>query len=343
MSFDDNPRDDEPMTKEEYELWEREQAMKRRSLSSGSTRLPIVPTEAPLDDGTAADTSRSEIEYLPPGRGWMIALLVVLLVLVFVGMVGAVLMFSRHAGGGRGPGSFKERGRGLGIPKEAVMGNHGVDWTLGDAKMLEAGVAQRILKRVGEYAEVDEMAARDRDWYFIAVNSGLRLSEVGHIEKADVLPNRLLCARRKKRHLQPAPIEVSPAVMEVLRRRAALVDAGPIFPGRAKPCIIHRSKVDKQTKVRSTWDEQVCVGGHASLRSIQRRWRLLLEELQVYMYGRGIHTLRHAAITNVYTMTKDLRLAQVFAGHESSKTTEVYAHVVDMQSTLAKLPVISGD
>jgi integrase len=223
------------------------------------------------------------------------------------------------------------------------MSGNRIDWTLADAKLLAPSDPHNILARVKQYAEFCPMAARDYDWYFTALHTGLRLSEVGHIEKADILPNRLIVARRKKRHLQPAPIEVMPAVMEVLRRRAAMVESGYIFPGRSKPCEIHRSRTDKDTKVRTQWTEQVCVGGHASLRSIQRRWRLLVEELGIYMYGRGIHTLRHTAITNIYTMTHDLRKAQVFAGHESSKTTEIYAHVVDMQETLAEMPVITGD
>ena len=37
-------------------------------------------------------------EYAPPGRAWRIALLLALFALVFVGMVGAVLMFTRHGG-----------------------------------------------------------------------------------------------------------------------------------------------------------------------------------------------------------------------------------------------------
>jgi hypothetical protein len=74
-----------------------------RNLRHGSAHWPAIPPEPEpqQQDGTAADTSRSAIEYSPPGRGWRITALVVLIVLVFVGMAGAVLMFSRHSGGGR--------------------------------------------------------------------------------------------------------------------------------------------------------------------------------------------------------------------------------------------------
>jgi len=215
------------------------------------------------------------------------------------------------------------------------MSGRPCDWTtLGDAKIVTPSDVQTILSRAKEAGEMDPMFHRDYEFMAIAVNTGLRLSEVAHIEKGDVLPTRLMMTRRKKRHLFPAPIEVMPAAMEILHRRADSVEEGYIFPGRCQPCIIHRSKTDKVTKVRTQSTEQVCVGGHCSLRSIQRRWRLLITELGLYKYGRGIHSLRHTAITAIYKLTKDLRKAQVFAGHSSSKITEVYAHVTDLEETL---------
>lgn len=223
------------------------------------------------------------------------------------------------------------------LMKGKQLGNRQSDWTLADAKIVTPDDVQRILSRAKEAGAFSPMMARDYDFMAIAVNSGLRLSEVAHIEKDDVLPTRLMMTRRKKRHLNPAPIEVMPVVHEILRRRAAAVESGYIFPGNAQVCIIHRSKTDKDTKVRTQWDEQVCVGGHCSLRSIQRRWRLLIEELGIYKYGRGIHSLRHTAITEVYRTTKDILKAQKFAGHSSPDITVRYSHILDMQDTLNKM------
>lgn len=39
----------------------------------------------------------------------------------------------------------------------------------------------------------------------------------------------------------------------------------------------------------------------------------------------NFHAIRHSAITSVYRKSKDLRLAQIFARHKSSTTTERYA------------------
>lgn len=149
------------------------------------------------------------------------------------------------------------------------MGAKPGDWSLHDAKIITPEEVTAILERAKQAGEMDPMFQRDYDFMMIAVNTGLRLSEVAHIEKGDILPTRLMMTRRKKRHLHPAPIEIMPAVHEILTRRASMIEEGYIFPGRCKPCIIHR-----RSKKDGPSEEQVCVGGHCSLRSIQRRPQL---------------------------------------------------------------------
>lgn len=210
------------------------------------------------------------------------------------------------------------------------------DWTLADCKVVTNDEVHRILTRAKKLSLTDDSWKRDYEWFAIAVNTGLRLSEVAHIEKGDVLDSgRLMVIRRKKKTLHPAPIEVMPDIYALIKARADAVESGWIFPGNAQPCLIHRI-----SKYKGPRTEQVCIGGHSSLRTIQRRWRILVTELGLYKYGRGIHSLRHSAITNVYALTKDLRKAQVFAGHSNSAITERYAHVTDMKETLAKLPTM---
>lgn len=220
------------------------------------------------------------------------------------------------------------------------MDRGGSDWNLSDAKLITPEQVKTILDAAKKHAEEDPSWKRDYEWFAIAVNTGLRLSEVAHIEKDDVLEARLMMTRRKKRKLKPSPIEVMPAIHAMIHARASKVESGYIFPGNAKPCVIYRQKTDKDTKIHSTWEEQVCVGGHSSLRTIQRRWRILLTELGLYQHGRGIHSLRHSAITSVYAATHDLLKAQTFAGHSSPVMTTRYAKILDMRETLAKMPTM---
>lgn len=212
----------------------------------------------------------------------------------------------------------------------------GVDWSLADSKIISTETARVILaeaKSRSVTSSEPETWANTYDWLAIAVGTGLRVSEVAHIEKDDVLPNRLMVTRRKKRHLSPAPIDVIPEVHEILKRRADAVEIGFIFPGEAQPCIIRRQSIKKGPSV-----EQVCVGGHQSLRTVQRNWRILVTDLNLYQYGRGIHSLRHTAITNVYKATKDILVAKTFAGHSNAAITERYCHLADLQDALAKVP-----
>jgi integrase len=210
------------------------------------------------------------------------------------------------------------------------------DWTLLDSKIVTPAEVSRILSGCKELGEFDRYWGEVvYDWLVIAFNTGWRVSEVAHIEKSDILPQRVLITRRKKRRLHPEPVEVMPEVYRLLKARADAVEEGFIFPGRQAPCFIQH-----QSKENGASNEQVCVGGHASIRNIQRRFRLLIEDLGLYQYGRGIHVGRHFSITEIYRLTKDLRKAQVFAGHSSSTITERYAHIVDLGDTLSKMKVM---
>ena len=148
------------------------------------------------------------------------------------------------------------------------------DWTLADSKIVTTEQVRLILARAKERAKNDPTWHRDYEWYAIAVQTDLRLSEVGHIEKDDVLASRLMVTRRKKKHLHPTPIDVMPEIHSLIKARANATESGYIFPGNAGPCIVKR-----QSKKNGPSVEQVCVGGHASFRNIQRRWRILLEEV----------------------------------------------------------------
>ena len=64
----------------------------------------------------------------------------------------------------------------------------------------------------------------------------------------------------------------------------------------------------------------------------QRRLQVIFRDWQVRagldrLYP--FHSLRHAAVTSVYRMSRDLFLAQRFARHASPLTTVIYTHPSD--------------
>lgn len=156
----------------------------------------------------------------------------------------------------------------------------------------------------------------------IGANTALRCCEVLHLKSEDIIDGQLRIVRRKKKILQAEMIDVTPALTNILVDWSQMYSDGWLFPGRAKSCFIRRSNGTA---------EQVCDGGHLSKRVIQQGWEDLIVSLGLGMPGRGIHSLRHTAITNFYTKFRDLRAAQVFAGHSSSTMTEKYARVIDMK------------
>ena len=203
-----------------------------------------------------------------------------------------------------------------------VVTTNGATWQLDTTLVPTRDQMAKVL------AIAKERNARDYVFFAICSNTGLRLSEVAHIKAEDVLDGKLRITRRKKRVLQPSILDVSDALWPIISEWAASFD-GYIFPGTARPCIIHRTRKDK-----APWDERVCPGGHVHVRTLQRAWAMVVAEAGLRKHGRGIHQTRHYFATEMYTATRDLRATQVALAHSSSSMTERYAHVVEMKEKI---------
>jgi integrase len=198
-------------------------------------------------------------------------------------------------------------------------------WSFSRAKTILPEECGRILARASE---------TDPKLYVflaIAANTGLRLCEILHLKAEDIVDDQLLVVRRKKKQLRAEMIDITPALANILRAWGQMYSDGWLFPGRVRPCVIKRS---------SGIREQVCSGGHMAKRVIQHRWEVLLSSLGLEMEGRGVHSLRHFAITAFYAKHRDLRAAQTFAGHSSSTMTEKYARVLDMKEKVHSMPAM---
>ena len=79
-------------------------------------------------------------------------------------------------------------------------------WSLPEAKIINPDELRRILEVAKKNSE------RDYVFFTICANTGLRLCEVGHIQKSDVRGDRLTIIRRKKKILKTERIDIVPAL-----------------------------------------------------------------------------------------------------------------------------------
>jgi integrase len=199
----------------------------------------------------------------------------------------------------------------------------GIAWNLPLSKIMRREDVAAILKLAREND------LRDYAFFATGANTALRLSEVVHLRVEAMDGDELTIQRRKKRRLEDETILISASLRTVLKDWCAKKGRkGWVFPGESGPCVIHRA---------SGQADQICDGGHVSRREMQRRWSAYRGVAGLDAKGRGIHSLRHYGITEFYRENKDLRAAQIYAGHSSSAVTERYAHVLEMEEMLKKV------
>lgn len=97
-----------------------------------------------------------------------------------------------------------------------------------------------IMARLKEYAQYKPAFERDLAFVETASQTGLRISEVAHLRKEEILADSLIVTRRKKKILTARPIPVNPEGLKRIREWAERVSSGWIFPGASGPCLIHR-------------------------------------------------------------------------------------------------------
>lgn len=79
-------------------------------------------------------------------------------------------------------------------------------------------------------------------------------------------------------------------------------------------------------------------GGKYSTKSIQQIFRRAVDKSGVNPWG-TVHTLRHSFATHLLQEGMNLRLIQSMLGHSSSKTTEIYTHVLAINNKTIVSPL----
>ncbi len=178
----------------------------------------------------------------------------------------------------------------------------------------------RLLKVTGEH----RAGFRDHIIFSLALGTGLREHEILALNVGDIFDSIGKSRRRiqlrvfKKCTETPAAQEVLlPAILRTKlekflswkkRRGESLVPTAPLLVSRNGNRLSARQARD----VFRIWQERA---------GMDRRF--------------NFHSMRHAACTNLYRRTKDIRITQQFARHKSIVSTAIYTHPSDEEMARA--------
>ncbi len=81
-------------------------------------------------------------------------------------------------------------------------------------------------------------------------------------------------------------------------------------------------------------------GGKYSATSVQKVFRKAVKDSGINPWA-TVHTLRHSFATHLLQQGVNLRYIQALLGHQSSKTTEIYTHLLGINNKLIKSPLDS--
>ncbi len=139
---------------------------------------------------------------------------------------------------------------------------------------------------------------------FLIYSAGLRISEVINLRKEDLLRDRGLLFVRQSKGRKDRYTKLADNALRLID--AYLEENNPkqyLFEGQ--------------------------YGGRYSTTSIRNVLHEAKQKAAVTTRG-SVHTLRHSFATHLLENGTDLRYIQELLGHESSRTTEIYTHVSNL-------------
>jgi site-specific recombinase XerD len=161
---------------------------------------------------------------------------------------------------------------------------------------------------------------RDKAALSVAYGSGLRASEVTHLNVNDIDSDRMIITVKQGKGGRDRYALLSPELHNILRQwwriaraKGKILKGGWLFPGK---------DLDNPIGVRQL--NHAC---HAAVKNAGLDKRV------------SMHTLRHCFATHLLEQSVDIRVIQVLLGHQKLETTALYSHVATATIRDVKSPL----
>ncbi len=177
----------------------------------------------------------------------------------------------------------------------------------------EIQALRRIAREQGEVALLRGNVTGVREWLAIDIltSTGIRVAEIADLRCGDLQVKNgqssifIRCGKGYKSRYVEIPTTTKQHIKRYLKWKASRGESAEkdnhLFQGQRGPM---------------------------ECQAFQLMVKKYLKQLGIYEKGKSIHSLRHSYATQLYRQCKDIRVVQRQLGHESSRTTEIYAAIL---------------
>ncbi|MBM9514693.1 tyrosine-type recombinase/integrase [Desulfogranum marinum] len=178
---------------------------------------------------------------------------------------------------------------------------------------LEIQALRRTVREKGEVALIRGNVTGVREWLAVDIltTTGIRVAEIADLRCSDLQVKNgqsrifIRCGKGRKSRYVEIPVTTKQHIKRYLKWKVSRGE-----------CVSLDSHVFQGQR------------GPMKVQAFQLMVKKYLKQLGLYSNSKNIHSLRHSYAVQLYRQCRDIRVVQRQLGHESSRTTEIYAAIL---------------